>query len=131
MKTEPSFDRALNGQTITSITGAEKDSDVVEIALANGEVYRMYHSQDCCESVAVHSVVGTPTAGLVIRCEENDKEPDGIDESNGPSDYSHTWTSYFFEVKTPAGEIAQFTIHWLGESNGYYSEDVSFERITL
>ena len=131
MKIEPSFDRALNGQTITAITGAEKYSDVVEIALANGELFRMSHHQDCCEYVRIHSVIGTPTAGFVIRCEENDKEPDGIDESNGPSDYSHTWTSYFFEVKTSAGEVVQFTIYWLGESNGYYSEEVSFDKITL
>lgn len=127
MKT-PSFDRALVGQTIISITGAEKDSDCVEIALANGELFRMSHHQDCCESVRVVRVDGPPTLGRVISCVENTEWPaEWFDE---PRAESFTWTSYHFVVQPESGEVVKFTIYWLGESNGYYSEDVSFERIT-
>lgn len=128
MKT-PSFAEALIGKTITSIVGAEKDCDRVTITCDAGAEFVMYHSQYCCESVQIFQVCGVPTPGRVITCRESDEKPEWCDVSNHCIVYSHTWTVYYFTVLTPAGE-SSFAIAWLGESNGYYSEDVSFERVT-
>ncbi len=90
--------------------------------------FQMYHSQDCCESVGVHDMIGdlndlldTPILDV--------KEEIG---SDWPSDVpvpeyresSFTWT--IFTITTAKGVVI---IRWLGESNGYYSESVSFTEL--
>ena len=47
--------------------------------------------------------------------------PEDLD--NEPSE-SFTWT--FYKLSTIIGSV---TIRWLGESNGYYSESVNFDKI--
>ena len=128
MKT-PSFVEALTGETITSIVGAEDNNDEVTITCESGAEFRMYHSQDCCECVQIYKVFGTPSAGRVLSCHESDEQPEWCNTEDRSFDDSHTWTVYYFTVLTPTGE-SSFAIAWLGESNGYYSEEVSFDRIT-
>lgn len=38
--------------------GAEKDSEEILFTLENGDIFRMYHEQDCCEDVRVEDVGG-------------------------------------------------------------------------
>lgn len=128
MKT-PSFAEALTGETITSIVGAEDNSDEVTITCESGAEFHMYHSQDYCEVVQIYKILGTPSVGRVLSCHESDEKPEWCDMTGHSLDDSHTWTVYYFTVMTAAGG-SSFAIAWLGESNGYYSEKVSFERIT-
>lgn len=84
--------------------------------LDRNEVIRMYHQQDCCESVYLADVNGNLSATnfliyeCIEKCDENPPER---------STSSATWTFYTF--RTSSGYI---DLRWIGESNGYYSESV-------
>ena len=112
----------LVGKTIKSIDGLERESEAVNITTNCGNVYRFYHSQDCCEVVYLDDFEGDSAllaGALIISAKEvnseNEPPPDGDDVD------SYTWT--FYEIETTKGEIF---MRWLGESNGYYSETVDF-----
>lgn len=119
---------ALLGETIASITGAVPNSEQVEIVTASGRRFEMYHWQDCCESVVVNDVAGDVAdllGGVVVIAEEgsNDERPADLPPLEYTPD-SQTWT--FYRIAAGRGTVV---IRWLGESNGYYSEEVSFREV--
>lgn len=85
--------------------------------------YQLYHEQDCCESVWLDDIVGelsdlcnTPILMAYEasqHLEPTENEYDSI-----------TWT--FYHVATIKGYV---TLRWVGSSNGYYSERVSFSKL--
>ncbi len=114
----------LIGKTLLSVTN--NDDEIIFVTDDN-EQYKMFHSQDCCESVYVEDVigdlndlVGSPIlkASVDTNCDTN---PDGVTKKYQDS---FTWT--FYNLVTINGHV---TIRWYGESNGYYSERVDFEKI--
>lgn len=121
--------KELKGKTIIDIKKVYEYEDVEPIELiftmSNGEKYRMYHCQDCCESVWLEDVVGNLDdligEPLVMAEEESNENKGGaLDER----DESYTWTYYKFA--TIKGYV---TLRWYGTSNGYYSEDVDIKKI--
>ena len=109
--------KELIGKTIKNI---ERTGEELYFNLTNGERWHMYHSQDCCESVYIEDIigdlddlVGSPLTIAEERCGENP----GASESG-------TWTFYAFA--TIKGYV---DIRWNGESNGFYSENVSFDNL--
>ena len=112
----------LVGKTITEIIGAEEGNEEIIFKCSDGTVYKMYHEQDCCESVTIEDVCGdisclldTPiTMAEDVSNENEDPVPQYTYDS-------FTWTWYKFA--TLKGYV---TIRWFGESNGYYSESVNF-----
>ena len=130
----------LIGKTIVSI---DKKEDELIFICATGEKYKMYHSQDCCESVIIEDIcgdlddlIGTP----ILKAEEvsnesfinafeskfkKQKDDDYFerDEKGNCKPESYTWT--FYKFTTIKGYV---DIRWFGESNGYYSESVNFEK---
>jgi hypothetical protein len=113
----------LKGTTIVRIDGGVDDDEMV-FATDDGRVFKMVHDQDCCESVAINDIIGdlSDLIGSPISLAEEISSydappPDGYYES-------YTWT--FYKLSTIKGSV---TIRWFGESNGYYSEGVSFYEV--
>lgn len=115
---------ALLGKTLTRIEGAGAQSEAVVLHCGDGSEFAMWHAQDCCEHVRLEEVVGDVDdliGSPILRAEEstNADNPPGYAES-------FTWTLY--RVDTAKGSV---TLRWLGESNGYYGEEVAvWERVT-
>jgi hypothetical protein len=112
----------LNGKTLTSVSGKRGCREIV--FKTQDKTYKMHHHQDCCESVYVEDIcgdledlVGTPIL-LAEEVSNKERDEDSFFESV-------TWT--FYKLSTIKGSV---TIRWLGTSNGYYSESVSFEDVT-
>ena len=107
----------LVGKVIKEVQGLDAGSDEVRVFTECGQEYLFYHSQDCCENVALNDFDGDPdqlVGALITSSEEVSGE--------GPTpeyDESHTYT--FYKIETNKGGI---WMRWLGESNGYYSEAV-------
>ncbi|HET8686396.1 MAG TPA: hypothetical protein VFM18_06995, partial [Methanosarcina sp.] len=53
--------KEFEGKIIKSISGCEIDSDRIIISFEDGSDIKMYHEQDCCESVYVENVQGEPS----------------------------------------------------------------------
>jgi hypothetical protein len=118
-KTVP-FEELL-GKTITEWQGW-LDAEEVLLKCSDGSEYRLYHEQSCCEHVWLEEASGCDTEDIVgspILLAEEIAGESGEDDSGD----SYTWT--FYKLSTIKGSL---TLRWLGESNGYYSERVTFER---
>jgi hypothetical protein len=119
----------LIGKTLTSVIGANGDEQI-SFTTDSGETYRMFHGQDCCESVNVEDIIGDVAdlvgSPVVLAYEESNRGewPEGVDKPER-EDESYTWT--FYRIGTIKGTV---TIRWYGTSNGYYSESVDFEQVT-
>lgn len=114
----------LKGKTLKEIKVTD---DTIDFHTEDGGHFRSYHSQDCCESVAIEDVVGDWAdiigSPILLAEEATDRDSPEV-EKYGESQYtdeSSTWT--FYKLATVKGYV---DIRWYGESNGYYSEDVSF-----
>jgi hypothetical protein len=121
----------LIGKTISKITRLADNKlindegrkcDTLEILTAEGKMYKMYHDQDCCESVwlddiegNLSDIIGSPLQMAEVVCNH---------DNNLYGDESHTWT--FYKLGTINGYV---TLRWYGASNGYYSESVTIKEV--
>ena len=117
----------LKGKTLSSVS-ADGNEEIV-FTTVDGDVYRMFHSQDCCESVYIESIVGElqDLVGEPILVAEANENLFDILKNAGKeeeSDESYTWT--FYKFATRKGYV---DIRWYGSSNGYYSESVDFVKV--
>ena len=130
----------LVGKTLTEI---KKTDDEIFFICNDGTIYKMYHSQNCCESVSIEDIIGdlddligTP---ILVAEENSSNEPtveqiaekgkEKLEQGDDyyyydDDDYSFTWT--FYKFATIKGYV---DIRWYGSSNGYYSETVDFIQV--
>lgn len=122
---------ALAGKTISSTEWL--NGDILVFHFTEGEDWRMYHEQDCCESV-------TPCAkedlSILNGCTITNVRALVSSNSGDSSNDGFTHTTYEIFARTPAtpaaphGKWVEANITWLGTSNGYYSEAVDFRPIS-
>lgn len=112
----------LEGKTIHSIKQSKEE---IVFECVGGYTYKMYHNQDCCESVYIEDIDGNlqELVGekVITAYESTNQDLPAIDPRY---DDSYTWT--FYTIRTNKDSL---TIRWYGTSNGYYSESVDFEQI--
>ena len=111
---------------IKSITGLEQDSEEVIITFDDGAYIKQYHSQDCCEVVTVEQVDADPSkfiGAVAHELIEKVLSKDEMSPNDLPSDVESI-TGTFYTLKTAKGYLDW---RWFGESNGFYSEDVTSE----
>ena len=111
----------LQGRTLSKVL--KLDDYELRFHLTEDHYVRMYHMQDCCESVYIEDIVGDldDLVGTPLLLVEEVSNYEG--ESKEYSE-SETWTYYRF--RTIKGSV---DIRWYGESNGYYSESVDIEIV--
>ena len=114
---------ALLGKTLTKVEVFGSEEIIFETT--EGETFRMFHSQDCCESVTIEDICGDIQAllGSSIVLAEMVSNSDDPPNTKFP-DSSYTWT--FYRI---ANKKVFVTIRWYGESNGWYSESVDFVEL--
>lgn len=111
----------LLGKTIIEI---EELQDELVFRTSDGETYKMYHEQDCCENVWLEDTTGDLKDLLNSPLTMSEVVTnDGSDDEDAWE--SRTWT--FYKFATINGYV---TLRWCGESNGYYSETVDFKKVT-
>lgn len=116
----------LLGKTFSTVSATE---DEVTFTTVDGDVYKLLHIQDCCESVYIESIVGDLqdlVGEPVLRADEEEDLFDLIRQSSKEEsrDESYTWT--FYKFATRKGYV---DIRWYGSSNGYYSESVDLIKL--
>jgi hypothetical protein len=112
----------LIGKTLIDIRLIEKDEGVLFIC-EDGSQFSMHHEPECCECVYLHDVSGSWLDLIdspVVRAEANSNSDEKLPDDAYAAD-SRTWT--YYRIGTAKGTVV---LRWLGMSNGYYSESVSF-----
>ena len=116
----------LIGKVITKIKldgvdldecGEITENEEVLFYCSDSTIYKMYHEQDCCEYVRLYDVSGD--MGLLI-----DSAITMAEKATSEGMFDSTWT--FYKFATVKGYV---TLRWLGESSGYYSEEVDFIKL--
>ncbi len=137
----------LLGKTLLYIR-VDNELDEILFTCNDGVQYKMFHEEDCCESVCIEDIngdiqdlIGSP----ILKAEEvnNEKFVNNFENSfklqegqnpdyewNYKNEFgeskpeSYTWT--FYKLATIKGYV---DICWFGHSNGYYSESVDFVKL--
>lgn len=129
----------LKGKTLVAIcvnreksgacTLSESDHPSIIFTTSDGESYKLFHKQECCEEVAIDDICGDMNDLLntpIVVAEEVASEKTDVGYAPNEDPYeSRTWT--FYRLDTKAGGV---TIRWFGASNGYYSERVNLVRMS-
>jgi len=108
----------LIGEILIAGTSLPSEGDdFVTFKTLSGRTFSMYHEQDCCESVRIVDVKGNIADLLGVKIVSATETIDGAE----------SYESATQTIFTLVGENGKaVVIEWLGESNGYYSESVSF-----
>ena len=113
----------LEGMVVDYID--EWENEII-ITTQSGRRFKFYHNQNCCEEVRIWDTKGnlkTLWGKKLISVTQDayDNLPKGVEYQ---PDESYTWTEITF--KTTEDTVIS---RWIGESNGYYSQEVDFTEL--
>ena len=125
METEnlPILGKILTDVSVTMTRSMDEREDKICFTCSDGTKYVMFHDQEWGEIVVIDDISGDwdDLIGSPLLIAEASSKSSTDDEKE--SGYSQTWTFYRF-----ASILGYVDIRWLGGSNGYYSERVTFEE---
>lgn len=113
---------SLQGMTLVSIEGLEKDNDWVKFETIDSQKFNWYPSDgapnDCTVFISqvngdINDLLNTP----ILKAEIKTNQSKNLDPE---------WTWTFFTLATIKGYV---DIVWQGQSNGYYSEEPYFKKV--
>lgn len=112
----------IKGKVLVAWKG-EKGGEELELIFDDGERFVLCHYQDCCEQVWLEDIIGDldDLIGQEILLAEERTENRRDDK------WSDSTTFTFYELRCRKASV---TLRWVGESNGYYSEEVSVVKYT-
>ena len=115
---------SLVGETLTHIDINEAGNEIM-LTTESNKIIRIYHEQDCCESVGIEDTEGNwhDLIGKVIIEASEDVRPAG----DPAPKYPDSWTRTDLKFRVDGATVIS---RWIGESNGYYSESVDIEYVT-
>ncbi len=121
---EVAFD-TLKGKTITKLVDATIGSERVGFECSDGTKYRLVYHHDCCAGCDLNEVHGDleDLIGSPILMAE---EVTGGEEVAPAPEHAASFTWCFYKLATIKGYV---TLRFLGQSNGNYSETMTFEVI--
>lgn len=125
MEKEVNF-KELEGKTLSHVEKLE-NPDALIFRTSKGTIYKMYHDQDCCESVTIDDINGDLddlVNSEIIHAEVKKSNEEDAEAKDEDIIDSETWT--FYTIRTNKGSV---DIKWYGTSNGYYSEAVNFIEV--
>jgi hypothetical protein len=116
--------KELVGETLTHIDTDENNNEIM-LTTASGRIVKILHYQDCCESVRIEDTLGNwhDLIGKVIVYANQES----IYSGDPPPKYPDSWTRTNFTFQVDDATVIS---RWIGESSGYYSEEVSVEELT-
>ena len=118
----------LAGKKIVAIDIVDdpKKDHEIRIEIEGGRVFRFYHNQDCCESVRIAAPKDGDGSLLSLIGKEIREVTQEEDRDDGTDTDYDSWTKTTITFRTDSETVVS---RWIGESNGYYSEDVDLEEI--
>lgn len=117
--------KQIIGKTMKRVENLDNNQLIFETT--DGEIFRLFHDQDCCECVSIDDISGDLSFLVdypILVAEESTSHENPEYVSKDFQDESFTWT--FYKFATVRGWV---DVRWYGESNGYYSESVDFEKV--
>lgn len=125
---EPIFTiSSLIGKTFLSVENINNEEIIFK--QDNGDIYKFFHEQVCCEHVYVEDICGDLNDLVGVPLIESEEITNNLlnieDLKPPPNSESYSWT--FYKFRTTKGSVV---IRWLGQSNGCYSEGVNLILIT-
>lgn len=99
-----------------------KGRDDLTLETSDGYTFRLYHEQDCCESVELSDdttdeEIQSLRGQTILDYQMHTERPEDTERYES---ITHT----FYTLKTMDSTVV---LRWIGESNGYYSEEVNEE----
>ena len=119
---EVKFNELVN-KTIFDIS-INRENDEIVFSCTDDTMYLMYHETDCCETVTIEDICGDIQDLINSPVIQAFETTNSDNPKHKEYEDSFLWT--FYTITTIKGTV---TLRWYGESNGYYSESVSFMKI--